>query len=278
MTTRDALEAALVAELAERGGRCADPVLLAQEVADRLRLVEPVEVAAVAFKPRRYDLRGEQDYRYPGGRKKARIRSGGPVHRDPAEVSGIVIHQTAVEFGTSARQRERSGGDDDLALARRGLDVACHAIAFRRGIYAVTHPLAVHVNHGNALNAKTLGLEIDGRYAGLEDDPSTVAREDLATTWGGTPTQLSERTVETAREALRFLVEEGRALGMPILDVWAHRQSSLTRRSDPGAAIWRAVVLDYAVPCLGLRVHNDTIVGSGYTIPTAWDPSASGDY
>lgn len=282
--SRDQLEEAFEAELAEWKGKIPrDEVGRARflaELADRLRLVDPARVdpPGLSFVPRFYDLRAEQDFAYPGGKKKARIRRGQPVRRDPKKVDGIVIHQTAVEFGVSAGQVRRSGGDRELALARRGLDVACHAIAFRSGIYVAGHDLEIHVNHGNALNATTLGLEIDGRYPGLEDDPDTVAREDISTTWGGKPTELVERTIATGRAALRYLVDEGRALGMPIRKIYAHRQSSLTRRSDPGQGIWREVVLDFGVPELGLTVYPSVIVRQGYKIPAIWDPDGVGDY
>ena len=278
--TRDQLEEAFLAELAEWRGKIPRTELDRQrfvcELADRLRLLEPeaVDPSGLGFVPRFYDLRAEQDFTYPGGKRKVRIRRQIPVRRNPAKVDGIVVHQTAVEYGVSDRQVRRSNGDRELALARRGLDVACHAIAFRSGIYVAAHDLEIHVNHGNALNATTLGLEIDGRYPGLEDDPDTLPREDLETTWGGDPTELVERTIATARAALRYLVEGGRALGMPITKVWAHRQSSLQRRSDPGQSIWRAVVLEFGVPELGLAVQPERIMGKGYALPHQWDPDA----
>ncbi len=278
--TRDQLEAAIVAELEERPkppAELRDRLSFAAAVADRLRLATK-EAAGEVAGPVFYDLRREQDYRYPGGKPKARIRGGQVVRRSPRDVDGIVLHQTAVEYGLTQRQVDAAGGDKRLALARRGLDVACHAIAFRSGVYAATHPLEVHVNHGNGLNPRSLGLEVDGRYAGLEDDPATAAREDLKTTWGGSPTALSELTVETARAALRWLVEAGRAAGMPISKIWAHRQSSATRRSDPGEALWRAVVLDYAVPVLGLVTEPELVVGDGRAIPRAWDPAGRAGY
>lgn len=278
--TRDQLEAAIVGELEERPKpptELAHYVSFAGAVADRLRLgADAPELPAE--RPRFFDFRLEQDYRYPGGARKVRRRGGQVVRRDPSRVTGIVLHQTAVEYGLTRRQVEAASGDQDLAMARRGLEVACHAIAFRRGVFVATHPLEVHVNHGNGLNATTLGLEVDGRYAGLEDDPETAAREDLRTTWRGAPTKLDERTVETARAALRWLVEEGRREGMPITKIWAHRQSSATRRSDPGEALWRALVVDYAVPELGLTTAPELTVGDGRAIPREWDPAGTVAY
>jgi hypothetical protein len=209
------------------------------------------------------DLRHEQQPAHP----KTRIRNGRTVQRDPAAVTSIVVHQTAVRYGLTEAQLRASKGNRQLALARRGLNVACHAIAFRDGFFAATHPLCHYVNHGNGFNAYSLGLEIDGLYPGLSDDPTTVPiREDLETTAGDRePDEVTQTIVDTARAALRWLVEEGRRLGMPVTSVYAHRQSSGTRRADPGEPIWRPVVLDYAVPVLGLRVHPDVaLAGTRY--------------
>lgn len=226
-----------------------------------------------------YDLQAEQDYVYPGGKRKVRKRprSGDgrlvPVERQARDITGVVLHQTAVPFGVSKRQVAAADGDRRLALARRGLDVACHAIAFRDGLVVRTHPLEVHVNHGNGLNSRSLGLEVDGRYPGLDDKPETVPREDLATTWGGDPTELTYRTIAAARVALRDLVVRGRELGMPIEYLWAHRQSSATRRSDPGQGLWESVAL-WAVATLDLKLQPDLVVGDGRAIPLAWGGGA----
>ncbi len=239
----------------------------------RGKVVEPEapERVEVGAPPRFYDLRDEQDFDYPHGKRKVRVRGGKVAHRRPEDVTGIVLHQTAVAFGVSPRQVEASHGDERLALARRGLDVACHAIAFRRGLYVATHPLTTWVNHGNAYNGSTLGLEVDGRYPGLESQPGR-------TTWGGDPTTLTEQTIETARAALRWLVDTGRAEGMPIEWIYAHRQSSANRRSDPGEGLWREVVLNFAVPELGLKTKPGEYVGDGRPVPREWDPRGSVSY
>jgi len=151
-------------------------------------------------------------------------------------------------------------------------------MAFRAGYFVAAHPLRAYVNHGNRFNASSLGLEIDGRYPGLMDDPETAAREDLRTTWGGEPTTLTDETVRAACAALGWLVTEGRAEGMPIEYVVAHRQSSDTRRSDPGEEIWRRVVLDFAVAELGLTPIRDSKWREGSPIPIEWDPDGIGSY
>lgn len=275
---RDTVSEAVYLEAKGRGLNNRQAMFIAEGVCDRLRLTgESSDHSAepnVAF----YDLRAEQDHVYPNGKKKvAMTRGRAVVMREPGTVDSIVIHQTACEFGVSKRAI-RLAGDIELARARRALDVACHAMAFRNGYYVAAHDLRTYVNHANRLNSNSLGLEIEGRYPGLVDDPTTVPREDLLTTWGGAPSELTEATVEAARSALRWLVLEGRRYGMPIKYVYAHRQSNDNRRSDPGQEIWQRVVLDYGVPKLGLETKPRTLWQQGRSIPSAWDPDGVGDY
>jgi hypothetical protein len=199
----------------------------------------------------------------------AKLARGRVVERPLADVRGVTIHQTACVFGP-ASDREKA--------YRRAHRIATHVTAFSDGTFVSAFPLTWYMHHGNGTNASSLGLECEGRYPGLADDPTTPQREDVASTWGGPPTPLDERAVATFREALRWLVEAGRAEGMPIEFVWAHRQSSAMRRSDPGEGIWRRVVLDYAVPVLGLKTEPARIWGDGAPIPRQWDPASSARY
>ena len=210
-------------------------------------------------------------------RGKFRMRAGRVVRRVPTIIDGITIHQTGIRFGVNDRQIKKANGDERLAFSQRAKKVACHALAFD-GFYTKTYPLEWYIYHGNGLNRKTLGLEIDGLYSGLRDDPTTVEREDLETIWEGTATKLTDSRIKAARAALRYLVEEGRKLGMPIKYVYAHRQSSSTRRSDPGEELWRKIVLEYGVPVLDLQTRPGFTTGMGRPIPDPWDPDGRGPY
>ncbi len=297
--TRDDLVEAIVKEGMALKRPPEKLIELAERVADRFRLgtdplVEPDH--RVRWRPewyvhdlddiKMYDLLHEQDYRYPNNKRKAKKKGGKVIKRDPAKITHIVVHQTAAEFGVSRHAVKAANGDRELALARRALDVACHSMAFRGGFFVRAHPLVDHVNHGNGYNAYSLGLEIDGRYSGVEDDPDTVAREDLKSTWGGKPTVLTAETTKAACAAIADMVERGRAQGMPLTHIVAHRQSSPTRRSDPGETIWREVVIEFAEKELGLQVSLDETLkstskkskGSGLPIPRQWDPRSTARY
>ncbi len=83
-------------------------------------------------------------------------------------------------------------------------------------------------------------------------------------------------------QALALNVREGRKLGMPIEYVHAHRQSSATRRADPGEELWKRVVLEFGVPVLGLTTEPARTLpgrnGDGRPIPLEWDPDGVGSY
>lgn len=218
------------------------------------------------------DLRTEQSNPPRTKKTKHKIVGGKVFERDPATVRGIVLHQTAVRFGAGVDAVRAAEGDEKLARWRRALGVACHALAFTDRKAVIACPLPWLVWHGNGLNNASLGLEVEGHYAGVETASSSASFD-----------QLTDDTIVAARTALWWLMTEGRRIGMPIEYVWAHRQSSGTRRSDPGQAIWHAVVVEYARPVLGLRTEvgkrwRSKRSGSGRTIPHMWDPTATSAY
>ncbi len=63
---------------------------------------------------------------------------------------------------------------------------------------------------------------------------------------------------------------------MPLERVLAHRQSSASRRSDPGEGIWR--LLEPVARELGLDPAFDWTVADGRPIPEAWGGSAGVPY
>lgn len=185
-----------------------------------------------------------------GASPKHRVQRGAVVKRNPSNVVGIGIHQTACIFGPA---------NDTEARHRRALRVAAHCTAFRDGTCVFGNPLDWYVYHGNGLNAFSLGLECEGIYSG---------------TLIGSKYEIPDLAIESFRFGLKSLVDNGRAMGMPIRYVWAHRQSSPTRRADPGAEIWQRVVLEYGVAILGLETQVMHTWGAGRPIPREWDVSS----
>lgn len=190
------------------------------------------------------------------------IVKGATVVRRPADITGITLHQTACVFGPL---------DDPEKKHRRALKIPAHVIAFRDGTYVQGAPLLWFLFHGNALNGFSLGLEMEGQYPGLKDDPVTPQREDEKTFWGaGKPTPVDATSLDCFRAALTHLVYEGRKLGCPIEYLWAHRQSSADRRSDPGQELWERVGLEHGVEVLGLKLQPERVWRDGRPIPAAW--------
>lgn len=199
---------------------------------------------------RRIDLRGEAPEALP----RSNVVNGKTVLRDPEKITGVCVHQMGTEFGLSPRQLAASDGDAIMAKARRFMKVPAHACASIDGFYSVHADLRHYLNHGHSFNRDTLGLEIEGKYQEFVDNPYD---------------DISWVTVEAAREALRYLVTEGRAMGMPIRYVYGHRQSYKVKSSDPGEAIWREVVL-WGVKELELVARPNYKRGLGGTIPERW--------
>jgi hypothetical protein len=183
------------------------------------------------------------------------------VFRRPVNtVDGIVIHQTAVSFGVTKDAVKAAGGDAVLAKHRRALGVAAHMTAFTTGYAVHAHPLDWYVYHANALNSRSVGIEVEGLF------PGTMKNE-----------LMTPELEQAARDGLEYLVRRGRESGMPLKWIWAHRQSSLTRDNDPGEEIWRKIVLDFAISKLGLVPQSDFVSG-GRTIPPEWKAVRSGGH
>lgn len=222
-----------------------------------------------------YDLRGE----YVPARPKVRFVGGKPDVRNPLDIRGIVLHQTAVTYGVSSAQLRQSGGDRNLALARRGLNVRAHGTAFRNGVYVIATDLKLNVQGGNGFNADGINLEIEGRYPGIPDDPSThPLREDIESTWGRNPTEWTELIALTSRAMVSKVIELAEEEGMVNLEyIWAHRQSNGNKPSDPGYNIWQDVA-EWAADVYGLKIDYDHTRGTGKPIPRQWSPKATAKY
>jgi hypothetical protein len=231
-----------------------------------------------------YDIRNK----YVGSRKRqpdTRVRNGQTFMRRASKIDSIVIHQTATPFPILNRNIKQYGSLLEASLERCSR-AKCHAFADCDGWVALTRPLRSHVIHANRLNSTSLGLEIEGKYSGLRDDPTTAPNEAEKTTWNGPPMIVTDQVVAAGREAIKQLMELGRKEGMPIEFIYAHRQSSKTRRSDPGEELWDRVVEQYAIPVLGLKAEYERTWKSlrkgknndGRPIPKEWSPNGVGSY
>jgi hypothetical protein len=153
--------------------------------------------------------------------------------------------------------------------------VGAHIGVMRSGRVVWMHDFDTEVAHGNGWNTATVGIEIDGLYAGIHGDNSTVW-DDPSTPRRETGMEITIDSVEATKQAIRWICSEVAKNGGQVKALVAHRQSSASRRNDPGSALWKNVALPMMLE-LGL---NDGGVGfklgKGNAIPEAWDPRCKG--
>lgn len=196
------------------------------------------------------------------GEKNEEVRKKRGGRRKWSKITGVCLHQTAVVLG------ERPG---------RWASLGAHVGVTRSGKVIWVHDFNQIVYHGNRWNTGTVGIEIDGGYCGVEGDEKTF--------WAGgplkSPLELEDSTVNAARAAIRWIYDSVARNGGQIKVIVAHRQSSMSRRNDPGEAIWRRVALPM-VNELGLdRAKYDGGPGfviGGRPIPGVWDETRDDPY
>lgn len=204
----------------------------------------------------------------PNVRRSGRLWPYIPAARRWTGTRGITLHQTACNMGERIERYDTIGA---------------HFAVLRSGRVLRMSDLNRVVYHGNGWNEQCVGIEIDGLYAGIEDDPDTALDESLRSTWDdpSTPTRehpmaVTPQAMAAARALVRWIVWETARNGGRIKVLCAHRQSSEDRRNDPGEAIWKAVALPLHAE-LGLSDGGPGFkLGTGYAIPEQWDPSRRG--
>ena len=182
-------------------------------------------------------------------------------HRAWKAITGVVLHQTASVFGE---------------LPRRWAGVGAHFGVTRSGQVIWLHDFEKIVWHANRFNGFTVGIEMDGTYAGIEGDDRTFWRpaEDPHRR-AQTPT---DALVGAAQATVRWICEEVARRGGRVERLLAHRQASNARQSDPGSALWKRVARPlHADASLGLTDGGPGyVVGTGLPIPEAWDETRKG--
>lgn len=178
--------------------------------------------------------------------------------RDWSDVTGITLHQTACVLGNEVK---------------RWANIGCHVGITRTGKVIWLSDFNALVVHGNGFNAKDVGIEIDGMYAGIEGKKSTFWRPKGST---AQPQQLTPETIRAAKEVIAWIHRTVEGHGGRLKYLHAHRQSSNMRQSDPGSAIWQQIAMP-AHRALKLTDGGPNYkLGTGARIPTAWNPEYKG--
>lgn len=189
-----------------------------------------------------------------------------PTRREWHETTGITLHQTACDMGERVERYDTMGAHWGVLRSGRIIRLCDND----RVVY-----------HGNGWNARCVGIEVNGLYAGREDDPDTAQDEALRSTWDDPSTAVREKPQQVTPAAMlslrmlcRFIAHDVRSNGGELKVLCAHRQSSQDRRNDPGEAIWKAAAPVSAE--LGLNYGGAGFTIGGYPIPECWDPAAVG--
>lgn len=176
------------------------------------------------------------------------------------ETYGICLHQTACVLGEKPE---------------RMLTVGAHVVISRAGRVFWLHDFTSVVAHGNGWNAKCVGIELDGLYAGVEGNPATVW-DDPSTPQREQALSPTFELVQTAQHVIWWICATVMSQGGKVRSLVAHRQSSRNRRNDPGSALWQRVALPM-MDQLGLSDGGPGFaIGTGLPIPESWDPFRKG--
>lgn len=191
-------------------------------------------------------------YPLPTG-AKGRARERRPLER----VDVWLVHQTAVRggFGVAERtiaqvlrEHPHLSREDAIAVARqlRYRKTPYHSLYDPQSRQSVIQwPAWAYMYHGNGGNSRSFAWAYDGRPPGDEID------------------------IDGARESALHSIHAAREQGAKLTHAESHAQHSNMRGGDPGADLWRGVVL-WACEREGLTVSTRT-TGSG-KIP-AWQIS-----
>lgn len=182
-------------------------------------------------------------------------RSVSMPYRPWSKITSVVLHQTAAKMGEKPTSWH---------------NVPIHFGITRAGRIIQLYDLVEVCNHANNLNRSSVGIEIDGWYAGIEGRPETLwqpKKQDIPRK----PMDLPTEQANAVKDTVKWIVDTVAANGGRITHIHAHRQSSKDRQSDPGSLIWQTIGL-WAQVNLGLSDGGATFtVGDGRTIPEAWD-------
>jgi hypothetical protein len=185
-----------------------------------------------------------------------------PATRTWTNTTGITLHQTACDMGERPERYDTMGAHWGVLRSGKIIRLCDN----NRIVY-----------HGNGWNGRCVGIEVNGLYAGREDDPRTAVDEALQTTWDNPATKSREKPQKVTAESMRALRMLCRYIAWDIEQhgghlavMGAHRQSSKDRRNDPGEAIWKGGALPI-IGELGLSDGGPNFVLGGYALPECWD-------
>lgn len=179
---------------------------------------------------------------------------------DRNQLRGVMLHQTGCWMP-----------EDPGVWAK----INAHYGVTRAGkIILMFNPLML-IWHGNGLTRPTIGIEIAGLFRGIEGRSNTHWPPDAK------PHEFTSDQAKACNVLFEIIKEDFETNGGKWEVVYAHRQSSNMRMSDPGEAVWKQIAMPWmeklGATCggilpLGSRTPGtDYCVGNGMPIPKEWD-------
>ena len=193
-------------------------------------------------------------------RKKNLSRGASHGERDWSIFKGVCLHQTAALIKSDHRKL---------------LAIPAHDIVTWDNRAIVLHDGDDYMWHAGALNRYTTGVEIACRAAGTEGDRSTlwIGPSDKAKgfTYESLCREPTDEQLALARDMVERRLAEAVLHGCTLrnLGIYAHRQSSAHRLSDPGSRIWQHVALPLTRK-YKLRDTSQEVFDTGRPIPRSW--------
>lgn len=195
-----------------------------------------------------HDIRGEH--------QRPRLYSH---QRGWPEINGVTLHQTGCEMP----QHPNGWGR-----------VNAHIGITQEGRTILINEFTDMIWHAQGLSKTTIGIEIEGNFPGV--------RGDMRTLWkgGGGPHFFNIAMKMALDECFELLCTEFDRNNAAWESVHAHRQSSRSRRADPGSEIWQTIAMPWGKR-LGLEQADggpDWHLPKGMAIPKRWNPAYPGNY
>lgn len=181
------------------------------------------------------------------------------ARRSPRKgITGVTLHQTGCEMPRNPLNWRR---------------LNAHIGLTQEGQIVIVNDPRDFIWHAQKLSYHTIGIEIEGNYPGLMDDPKTLWKG------GGGPHRLNPEML-TALDHLRdYLITWFATENQEWKYIHAHRQSAHSRIADPGEEIWKAVAIPWMEATGATDGGPGFYVGKGRPVPQQWSGDANaGDY
>lgn len=180
------------------------------------------------------------------------------VDRDIELVTGVCLHQAAVDLGEHVERYDNGGA---------------HVFVTRGGKWIWLHDWDRKVAAANGWNNGTISIEVSGMYCGVDGK--------LSTFWkpypGAMPQVVTPQSMETLKQGIRWINADLAARGSKLKVIVAHRQASATRQGDPGEGTWKGAALPMIAE-LELTDVGHVTLGDGNPIPFEWNPNSPFHY